>query len=83
MKIPAASNMVKAGNVGKLVIPGMFLNFSGNRLIRVKETRIDVEYGNNLSFNLLSFGSSFYVLNVIRHSQNYLRIPYILFEWFF
>ena len=44
---------VKAGNFGKLVIPGMFLFFSVSRLIGVKGTRIDAEYGNNLSLNLL------------------------------
>ena len=44
---------VKAGNFGKLVIPGTLLFFSVSRLIGVKGTRIDAEYGNNLSPNLL------------------------------
>ena len=44
---------VKAGNFGKLVIPGTFLYFSVSRLIGVEGTRIDAEYGNNLSPNLL------------------------------
>ena len=44
---------VKAGNFGKLVIPRTFLFFSVSRLIGVKGTRIDAEYGNNLSTNLL------------------------------
>ena len=46
-------NKVKAGNFGKLVIPGMLLFFSVSRLIGVKGTRLDAEYGNNFSLNLL------------------------------
>ena len=49
---------VKAGNFGKLIISETFLYFSVSRLIRVKGTRIDVEYGNNISPNLLGLFSS-------------------------
>ena len=44
-------------SAGKLVIPRTFLFFSVSRLIGVKWTRIDAEYGNNLSPNLLQLFS--------------------------
>jgi hypothetical protein len=69
---------VKAGNFGKLVIPGMFLFFSVSRLIGVKGTGIDAEYGNNLSPNLLQLLSlcTESYKTFLPASRNYLLLPY-------
>ena len=70
---------VKAGNFGKLVIPGTLLFFSVSRLIGVKGTRIDAKYGNNLSPNLLRLFSlcteSYKTFPKLPASRNYLLLP--------
>ena len=80
MYVACVYSKVKAGNFGKLIISETFLYFSVSRLIGVKGTRIDVEYGNDLSPNLLRLFSSctesYKTFPKLPASRNYLLLPY-------